>query len=140
MVPLKNEIKLMNSYRYLLQIRYKKNLIFKIEIDDRFLNEFQLPVLSLQPLAENAVKHNVISNDKPLTIHIYTLANNAIVIENKIQTKLEGPKSSEIGLENLNNRFKLLTGKEIEIKKENMMFSVTLPLMKIEKKNESNNH
>jgi len=121
-----NEMEFLNAYKYLLEIRYADKLFFDIEIDAEKLDE-RLPALSLQPLIENAVKHNSITRSAPLHISI-TTENDSLVISNPIKPKMEAENSTGIGLKNLTSRYKLLTGKNIEITNDGAHFTVRLPL------------
>lgn len=127
-VPLKEEMNFVNAYLFLLKTRYEDNLRFDVHIDETFLTH-QLPPMSVQMLVENAVKHNEISNRKPLTIHVYTEKNGWLCISNKIQPKLTKGNSTGIGLANLSKRFHLLFKQEIQIQSEQNNFSVRIPLI-----------
>jgi LytS/YehU family sensor histidine kinase len=88
-----------------------------------------LPTFSIQPLIENAVKHNTISRAKPLHISIRT-EGDRLVVSNPINPKLRPEKGTGIGLTNLSHRWKLLTGHDIEITNNGKIFSVALPFLK----------
>ena len=77
-----DELQFIDSYRYLLEVRYADKLFFEIDIDPAYM-ERQMPSLALQPLIENAVKHNAITRSKPLTISIFT-KDGKIVVSNPI--------------------------------------------------------
>ena len=126
MVHLKDEIDFLKAYRYLLEIRYEEKIIFNINIPSQFL-DCELPVLTIQPLVENAINHNSCSLSNPLIIDIFINEGNLIVKNNKIK-KIRVEKSSGIGLDNLRNRFQLLLNKSITIENTDRIFSVTLPL------------
>lgn len=85
--------------------------------------------MSLQLLLENAIKHNVISNAKPLTINIH-IQRDYIVVTNEIQEKSTQFPSTKIGLKNIVKRYTLITEKPIEIVNNGNQFSVSLPLLK----------
>lgn len=128
LVTLREEIEFINAYRYLLEIRYENKLFFYIDIPDVYMKSI-MPALSLQPVVENAVKHNVISFDNPLTVSIYVMENKWLVISNPIQKKMEADSSFGFGLENLRNRYQLILAKDIDISFDNQVFTVKLPLM-----------
>lgn len=77
----------------------------------------RMPSLSLLPLFENIVKHNVIDSEHHMRITISFNDNNELVIANPVYPKLTPPESNGIGLTNLSNRYRLLLGKEIRIEK-----------------------
>lgn len=127
-VTLNEELKFAKAYIYLIQMRYEENIAFEIDVDSSVLDS-HLPPMALQMLIENAVKHNEISNRRPLSIRIYT-TEEGLVVENKIQSKLTDNPGGGIGLSNLAKRYKLLFQREIIVKKNNGMFNVTIPLIK----------
>jgi LytS/YehU family sensor histidine kinase len=124
-VPLSDEVKFLKSYIFLQQIRFGDKL--KMEIDLDSVNA-QIAPLVLQMLMENAIKHNVISMDEPLTIRIYSVGNQ-IIIENNIQKKDVLPEESKgIGLANIKKRYSFLTDRPVEIIQSNS-FVVKLPFL-----------
>lgn len=123
---LAEELAFAEAYAYLFKIRYADKLFFEFDIDPRY-NGWQLPALSLQPLIGNAVKHNSITTKKPLHITI-RIVDDTLEIENQKQPKLDSEPSTGIGLQNLNSRWQIISGKEIEIIDEATRFMVRLPL------------
>jgi len=128
LVTLEEELKFLESYRFLLEVRYENKFRIITNIKDIYY-KYELPVLSFLPLIENAVKHNVISSSNPMDVNIFT-EKDSLVISNRVVEKLETGEESGIGLKNLDNRFSLLTGKNIIIKRDNDNFNVILPLLK----------
>lgn len=129
LVSLSEELQFVKAYTYLLEVRYEGKLFFSIQTDPGYLFWY-LPILSILPLVENAVKHNVISRQYPLQIDIYTTSDDELVVSNKIQPKVEDSSGSGIGLKNLWERYKMLTGKDIHISAQREYFKVSLPLIK----------
>ena len=128
LVTLAEELQFVKAYTYLLSVRYEGKLFFSIQADTPYLLWY-LPILSVLPLIENAVKHNVISKQYPLQIDIYTTNEDKLIISNKIHPKSEDSKGSGIGLKNLWGRYRMLTGKDIQISNRKEYFKVTLPLL-----------
>jgi sensor histidine kinase YesM len=125
LVPLKEELTLVDSYIFLLQIRFGDNLKITKNIDN---TDFSIPPLSLQLLIENAIKHNIISTKSPLNIWIESNKNEkTLIVKNTLNRKMNS-EGTGIGLVNLNERFKILANHEIEIEK-NEAFIVILPLI-----------
>ena len=122
-----DELQFLDSYRYLLEVRYAEKLFFDIDIDPSYM-ERQMPSLALQPLIENAVKHNTITRSKPLTISIYT-KDGAIVVSNPVIPKIEAEVSTGIGLKNLSSRWMMITDKDIKVIHTETTFEVHLPLI-----------
>lgn len=128
LIPLDKEIEFVRQY-FNLQKERDEN---KIQLDINFENtdKFKIVPISLQILVENALKHNVISEENPLIIHING-DDKYISIFNKIQRKSTLSKSPGTGLSNLKERVKLITGKKVVINQENSQFVVKLPLIEI---------
>ena len=122
------ELQFVESYTYLMKIRYGDNLNIQYAVNEKYNLYFIMPV-SLQLLIENAIKHNVINDKYPLTIHIETTENDAVKIYNTIQPKIDADEGEGIGLSNLAERYRLLFGMEVVISK-NGVFTVEIPLIK----------
>ena len=126
LMTLDEELKFVEAYSYLFKIRYADKLFFDIDIEEKY-RTWTLPALSLQPLIGNAVKHNTITRSKPFHISIRT-ENGWLVVSNPKVPKLEPEPSTGIGLENLRNRWHLITGSDIEIIDTDKEFVVRMPL------------
>ena len=129
LVTLDEEFGFLESYRYLLEVRYANKLSFEITIDSKN-RKLELPVLSLLPLIENVVKHNVIDSDNRMVVSVLVNEKSEIVVSNPIHKKMEESLSNGIGLTNLKNRFILLMDTQIHVEKTDEMFRVYLPLKK----------
>lgn len=125
-VALKGELEFVESYFFLLDVRFKGAIKLNISDEVKKLKGFVLP-LSLQLLVENAVKHNKLV--PPLVLNIY-IDNDKVWLENKLQKRGSYQEGTGIGLHNLENRYTLLTGKKIEIIKDQHTFKVGIPLLK----------
>ena len=87
--------------------------------------------LALQLLVENAVKHNIVSKDDPLTVRIYT-ADGFIVVENNLKKKsLLVENESGMGLENIQKRYAFLTNAKVSVEESNGSFRVRLPVIEL---------
>ena len=126
LMTLDEELKFVEAYSYLFKIRYADKLFFDIDIEEKY-RTWTLPALSLQPLIGNAVTHNTITRSKPFHISIRT-ENGWLVVSNPKVPKLEPEPSTGIGLENLRNRWHLITGRDIEIIDTDKEFVVRMPL------------
>jgi LytS/YehU family sensor histidine kinase len=120
----------LQNYFALLKIRFEKAVQMEILVDEKELDHYLIPPISLQILAENAIKHNEFSDAVPLVIEI-KLVNDELVIHNPVRKKTLRKTSSKIGLQNLRERYRLITSKEIIIKEEEKDFTVVLPVLKI---------
>ena len=131
MVSLQEEMDFVNAYIYLNKIRFRENLMLESYISPKNLDKKIIP-LSLQMLVENAIKHNIVSKEKPLTITISDIMledKGYLVVENNFQEKKTFEKSTKVGLQNISNRYQLLTSKLILIEKNERFFRVELPLL-----------
>lgn len=127
LVPIAEELKFAKTYMELLGMRFEDAV--KFNIPDSISNDALKTVpLSLQLLLENAVKHNVVSSSKPLTINIYE-EGNYLIIENNINPKEAIGKSTKVGLQNIADRYGLITDKGVKIENNNKTFKVSLPLL-----------
>ena len=130
LIPLGEELKIIEHYFFIQKKRFGEALQFVNEVAEADKSVYSIPPLTLQLLAENAVKHNAVSKDKPLTLHIRT-ANDALIVENNINPKLNTEKGEGLGLQNIKNRFQLIADKEVKIEHTVTGFIVTLPLIKV---------
>jgi len=127
LTTLHEELKFAEAYGYLFKIRYADKLFFDIDVDPK-LASYRLPVLSLQELLANAVKHNAITKNNPFRIRI-TNEDDWLVVSNPKRPKLEAEPSTGTGLKNLNSRWSLIADKTIDIRDEADRFVVRLPLI-----------
>lgn len=126
-VPVTQELRFLNSYLYLQQIRFGKKLNVTIgAIPENIL----VPPLALQMLIENAIKHNVVSEDLPLTIRLYS-ENGFLVVENNLQRKsiVEVGPSPGLGLANICKRYEYLSNTSVQIVEDAIAFIVRLPVL-----------
>lgn len=122
------EIRFIESYYRLLKTRHGDAVELKIEIDKKY-TQYLLPSLTLQLLVENAVKHNVLSKNKPLLIDIFTTAGNKLVVSNNRQPRTVKVPSNRIGLENIRSKYELLNYHGFQVLDDVKTFSVVLPLI-----------
>lgn len=125
---LENELRFIESYFRLLKTRHGEAVQFQTEIDKRYAN-YMLPSLSLQLLVENAVKHNVLSKNKPLSIDIFTTAANRLVVSNNLQRRTKKGPSNRIGLDNIRTKYELLRQRGFQVMEDEKSFTVVLPLI-----------
>jgi len=129
-VPLLKEIEFVKRYVFLQKIRFGDNFVVNFYIPENI--EGELIPLSLQMLIENSVKHNEISMEHPLEIVVGIDDRNYIFVENNLNPRNDVQHSNKIGLSNLKERYRYLTGKELEVSKNDNFFRVSLPLIKLE--------
>jgi two-component system LytT family sensor kinase len=127
LVTVDEELSFAKTYMSLLKMRFEDSIIF--EIPERASNpESKVVPLSLQLLLENAVKHNMVTSSKPLHINIYE-DGNYLVVMNNLQPKQIVKKGSGVGLENIKQRYELLTEKKVVINQREKDFAVGIPML-----------
>lgn len=129
LVPLKTEIDFVQSFTFLLKIRFEEKLQVKIELPVHVMNYFIAP-LTLQLLIENAVKHNTISPEAPLVITIFADSNDYLIVSNNLQLRAQQMPSTHVGLKNIISRYKLLSSVLPEFKVENEKYIARIPFIK----------
>jgi sensor histidine kinase YesM len=130
LVPLQAELEFVEPYLYLLKKRFAEGLNVSVDIPESY-RRLQVVPASLQLLVENAIKHNVVSRARPLSISIYAKGNQTIVVSNNIQPRQTVEDSMRIGLENIHKRYSILAGKKVEVRKTEESFQVLLPLLEV---------
>ncbi len=127
LISVEEELQFAKTYVKLLKMRFEDSI--HLEIPEHSNNpEAKIIPLSLQLLLENAVKHNVVTSSKPLYIKVYE-ENGMLVVDNNLQEKQVVKKSSGVGLQNIRQRYGILTDRQVEIIKSNSDFRVKLPLL-----------
>ncbi|MDN5203970.1 histidine kinase [Fulvivirgaceae bacterium BMA10] len=130
-VEFNTELKFAQSYIFLQKIRFGENLIVNIDVPTK--SQKLIAPLSLQMLIENAIKHNIVSEDEPLTIDI-KLEDDYITVSNNLQRKnILKEDSSNLGLSNIQARYEFLTNKPVEVLDNGSDFIVRLPLLNLGK-------
>lgn len=126
LVELKRELDFTKSYLYIMQMRLESALEVSMLIETGCMSG-RVPPLSIQLLVENAIRHNIASVSRPLRISVRT-QDGFVVIANNLQAKSSIQANSGIGLTNINERYRLLLGQEIQIAMDDHFFTVKLPL------------
>lgn len=127
LVTVDEEFKFANTYMSILKMRFEDSIIF--DIPEAASNpESKVVPLSLQLLLENAVKHNMVTPSKPLHIKVYEDGKN-LIVQNNLQEKQIVKKSSGVGLNNITQRYDLLTEREVYINKTASDFQVAIPML-----------
>jgi two-component system, LytTR family, sensor kinase len=127
LVPVEEELQFARTYVKLLKMRFEDSI--DLEIPEHSNNpDAKIVPLSLQLLLENAVKHNVVTSSRPLHIKVYE-KDGMIVVDNNLQEKQVVKKGSGVGLQNIRQRYGILTDRQVEIAKTTSGFNVKLPLL-----------
>lgn len=127
-ISLKDEIKLSVDYLEMQKMRAGEALKFSINIDQQALSNRWLPAFSLQPLLENAIKHNVLTSEDPLYLDVIQEGDYLKVVNN-LQVKHQTEASTGSGLMNLSERYKMLTGEDILIEDNGRTFTVKIKIL-----------
>jgi len=126
LVTLKEELEALKDFNYLLRIRYAEAVNLQIDIPEELLKS-PIPPLTLQLLIENAVKHNIVTDDDPLKINVRHDGQKLIVLNNKTGSP-SNTSSHKVGLENIRKRYAFFTPDEIKVIDEDY-FQVELPIL-----------
>ena len=125
LVSVDEELKFLEDYVFLQKIRYGKNIQVRMNLD---LKDHRLVIpLSLQMMVENAIKHNVVSADHPLTVNIRSDDQSRIVIRNNIHRKEDVEGSPGLGLKNLRKRISVFSDDPLLVEETPESFTVTIP-------------
>jgi len=127
-ISLEVELEFIETYLFLLQMRFEEKLRVTIDVPDAIATRYFIAPLTLQLLVENAVKHNQMSEEKPLQVSIQ-VADMYLVIENPLQPRPQSVPSTGLGLKNIVNRYKLLTDSPVVIAEKDGVFCVNIPLL-----------
>lgn len=130
LVALHEELDFISAYMYLLQIRFEDTIQLDINIEPEN-KQYYLPPLTLQMLIENAIKHNVITEIRPLKMSI-ECRDQYLVIKNNLQEKkVAARNSSKTGIKNIERRYSYFTNKQVKVFRNEQSFIVKVPLIDI---------
>ena len=127
-VTLSDELEFAESYIYLMKIRYANAFSVSIRVLDNYQEYYVLP-FAIQTLVENAIKHNIVSLNKPLHLIIEMMENDTIIVENNLQPRQDVVPGNGLGLSNLDERYWLMFRKNISIQADDAVFRVEIPLI-----------
>lgn len=122
-IKLREEIKFLNDYIFLLNIRFEKAFEAKVDISESFADRHILPMV-LQLLIENVIKHNKMSDNQPIVVHVKA-NEKGVEVWNKVRLK-SSASSWGIGLENIKMRYASL-GYEVDIENDRDIFKINIP-------------
>lgn len=125
-VKLAEELEFISAYTEIHKERMGDSFEVKTDIDDVDLKK-EIPPLALQLLVENAVKHNIALKEAPLVIRIQS-GGEKLTVSNNVNLK-ESAFSEKTGLNNLKERYALLTDKPVNVKPGKEIFEVEIPLL-----------
>ncbi|MGK0488916.1 MAG: LytS/YehU family sensor histidine kinase, partial [Candidatus Endobugula sp.] len=130
LVELKQELSFISAYMYLLGIRFEDTITLETKIEKKD-EQLYLPPLTLQMLIENAIKHNVVTEKRPLSILVES-RNGFIVVKNNLQEKkVDDKESNQSGIDNIKRRYAHFTDQKVVVIKNANSFIVKVPLIDI---------
>ncbi|MCM1078765.1 MAG: histidine kinase [Bacteroidales bacterium] len=128
-VPVETELEMLRQYYELMSLRHVGCLLLHVSDKASRLHGHPLPPLALQGLLENAIKHNIHTEDCPLSVTIDT-DGDFLTVSNAVVPLLSDTETTHTGLAYMNETMKLLFGKEIETVNDGKTFTVRIPLVK----------
>jgi two-component system, LytTR family, sensor kinase len=129
LVPLAEEIEALQGHLLLTNIRYGGAIVLTVDVPGEAGQIFRLPPVTLSELLQNAVKHNKVSQDSPLSIRMH-VEDDTLVFGNELRRRGPTQRSTGVGLRNLSARFTLATGRDLEWREAGNRFEVRLPLVR----------
>ena len=126
-VPLSEELKFGESFVKLQKTRFGEGLQVQFRVNEDDLHRKIVPV-TLQNLIENAIKHNIIDEESPLLVEVFT-ENGYFVVRNNLQKKNIVETSNQRGLANLASFYKYLSDQEIVVEDDGQHFTIKIPLI-----------
>lgn len=127
LIDLKDELKFIDSYSYLMRLRHGDGI--RVSIDKNLRSScHKIPPASLQLLVENAIKHNAFSPGQPLVIDIMA-EGDYLVVRNLKQPLQHAVESTGVGQQNIAGRYALLGSRKIKIEDSGHYYSVSVPLL-----------
>ncbi|WP_414601353.1 2TM domain-containing protein [Flavobacterium sp.] len=133
LVSVAEELKFAKTYMNLLKMRFENSITFELPEDFEVasniaMTEAKVVPLALQLLLENAIKHNVVSEQKPLHVKIY-MEDNQLVVENNLQKKETLQTRKGVGLQNIVDRYAIITTRNVAILENENIFKIKLPIL-----------
>jgi tetratricopeptide (TPR) repeat protein len=130
LVTLRTELEFIHAYAFLLKIRFEKKFDLRISVPDEYLDTYKIAPLTLQLLIENAVKHNRMSVKEPLVVEVSVGEGPGLLVSNRLQPRAASATSTGTGLQNIVNRYALLTDRPVWAGETEGMFVVKTPLLR----------
>lgn len=128
LVTIETELDFLQSYIFLLKIRFSEKLQVKIDIASKY-REWKIIPLALQLLIENAIKHNTFSRRNPLVISVFSDDNHLLNVRNNLQVRDTDYPSTGVGLKNITNRYELISDTKPVFERAEDEFIAQIPLL-----------
>lgn len=127
-VTVQEELLFIEKYIFLQQTRFTEEFIFTITIEDESFLAKKVPYLAFQIAVENAIKHNIASEESPLRITI-SINENVVIITNNLNEKQNFGKESKFGHKYLESIYKYYGKNDFKAFKKDGDFTCILPLI-----------
>ena len=128
LIAIEDELEFLESYIFLISVRHRNNITFRIDISADVKTGKMIPPATLQMLVENAIKHNRFSGEDPLCIYIRD-EGDCLMVTNNLRKRKLITESTGIGLENIRKRYELARAAKIEVLEDADTFTVKLPIL-----------
>lgn len=134
LVSVEEELAFAKTYMNLLKMRFENSLFYELPSQENWIassierNDAKVVPLSLQLLLENTVKHNVVSEKRPLHIRIF-IEGHYLVVQNDFQKKEVLKDRQGVGLQNIINRYGIITNRKVLIEHNEKTFAVKIPIL-----------
>ncbi|MGV9004570.1 2TM domain-containing protein [Flavobacterium sp.] len=127
LISVAEELKFAKTYMNLLKMRFENSITY--DVTTEFIDpEAKVVPLSLQLLLENTIKHNIVSENKPLRIKIY-IEDNYLIVENNLQKKEVLQERKGVGLQNIVDRYALLSERKVLVEETTLFFRIKIPIL-----------
>ncbi|MBW6537318.1 MAG: histidine kinase [Mariniphaga sp.] len=113
MAHLKDELSNISLYLQIEKVRFEEKLTWEFRVDEQHM-AYKLPVMILQPLVENAVKHGVQQSPEPGPVKVISSMKEGILelkVVNTFDAGFHRFKGEGVGLENVRNRLRIIYGR-----------------------------
>lgn len=127
LVSVEEELSFAKTYMNLLKMRFENSLFYELPANVPNADAKVVP-LSLQLLLENTVKHNVVSEQRPLHIRIY-IESDCLCVENVLQKKDVLQDRRGVGLQNIVERYGIITRRKVLVEQNDKVFTVRIPIL-----------
>ncbi|WP_294821638.1 2TM domain-containing protein [uncultured Flavobacterium sp.] len=127
LVSIQEELDFAKTYMNLLKMRFENSVYYELPQSVSSPDARVVP-LSLQLLLENTVKHNIVSQQKPLYIRIFE-QDGYLVVQNDYQKKEVLQDRRGVGLQNIVSRYAIISQRKVIIEQTEKHFTVKLPVL-----------
>ncbi len=132
LISLRDELAFVGMYTDLLKVRFSCGFEVRTDVPEEFMS-CQVVPCSIQMLVENALKHNRVSPGNPLYIDMVA-KDNRFIVTNTISPRMaSSEESTKVGLNYIRQQYIDLSGNDIEVTDDGKTYSVSLPLLPVQK-------